>query len=643
MRFNSLLILYFLLISVATQATEIPSQEKISAVSQNPYWKRLLHYRKNWFGVDKSEADGLDFFLSPHGKTDPKAELQSDLDAFQNPNSTPVGPLKQHAQCAFPERYRFLKNILALTFSEPPCDDFNTWKNRFKARSVTLIYAAAYFGSPSSMFGHTFLRIDSAPREGQKQKNDLLDYGISFDAVMGPNHDFAYPLRGLLGLYPGMYSQMPYYLKINTYSNMDSRDLWEYQVNLTPEQIDRLLNHIWEMGTTHFDYYFFNRNCSYQLLTLFEVANPEWNLKNQFDVKAIPVDTIRSLLQQNQAIRSIHYRPSLLHTLENRLALMDESELARFHITKNNIALIQESDTAKTLDALMDWQKYEALENSFSVEEAERKIDFRLLQLRAKKPNTQENFSELSLETPLGNSLESSTTAKVPLRPDLGHLSSKFSSFIESEAHVGAFGFELRPGFHDLLDPDEGFLPDSALNIGRVRGSVLLDETKTARLDELLIGEVVSYQPFTRLKKYLSWQVSGGLYRPVETSCTACVAEYLQGGAGVTLGTTKASLSVLFTGHTEFSNTFNDVIGLNYRVGPGTLLLGLFKISENLKILGSLEHIRYFPGPDQHYLSKAELALSYHFMPFDLRLQADSFASPQQNIEAINLSLGFWY
>ena len=65
----------------------------------------------------------------------------------------------------------------------------------------------------------------------------------------------------------------PFYLKTQGYSNLESRDLWDYDLDLTPAQIAFLLKHAWEMGSTYSDYYFFTKNCSYQLLTLLEAAD----------------------------------------------------------------------------------------------------------------------------------------------------------------------------------------------------------------------------------------------------------------------------------------------------------------------------------------------------------------------------------
>src|SRR6185503_11289882 len=105
-------------------------------------------------------------------------------------------------------------------------------------------------------------------------------------------------LKGLTGGFPGRFYVMPYYVKVQEYSNIESRDLWEYQLALSPEQVRRLVMHAWETRSTHFDYFFFTRNCSYYLLTLLEAAAPELHLIDQFPGHVIPSDTVRAVLKQ---------------------------------------------------------------------------------------------------------------------------------------------------------------------------------------------------------------------------------------------------------------------------------------------------------------------------------------------------------
>jgi len=609
--------------------------ESAQDISQSRYWKLLLHYRAGWFS-EKSEADGKDFFLSPKGNIDPMAELAADVLAFSDPHSKLVGFLHQHAQCAFPERFRFLREKLDLKFRIQPCPDFNSWKNQFHAQSLTLIFAAPYLGSPASMFGHTFLRVDSKARPGQTQKNDLLDYGISFEAVTGSDQASSYVIKGLLGFYPGVFTQNAFYLKINTYSSMESRDLWEYHLNLNAEQIDHFLNHLWETGTTDFNYYFFNRNCSYQLLSLLEIANPQWHLREKFGPMAIPIDTVRAVKDLPGAVKSVTVRPSLIKIIEQEMSQLSENERQRFILGMNDISAANKTDSARTLDVLMDWQKYSAMTNSLTADEAETKIDQSLLILRAQNAQASSPLLENNL-------------VDIEEPPESGHPSSKLSLATGLEGSNNFWGLELRPAFHDLLDSDQGYLPRSTLIIARIRASFLFSGINKIRLDDFTMGEVTSFVPLSRLMKPLSWTLSGGLTRPLDMDCFDCVAGYFQGGLGYTLSLSHAlSITSLLTGHAEISQFFDRFNGQFYRGGPGAMLLTILEISKAIKFIGSFEHIRYVPGADVHFLSKLEGGLSLSLkrlgLPkYEFRLQGDSFVSSFSSENAFTLTSSLYF
>jgi len=70
-------------------------------------------------------------------------------------------------------------------------------------------------------------------------------------------------------------------LLVKEYGDFENRDIWEYRLQLTAAQTERLLMHVWELKESYFDYFFFTENCAYQLLPLLEVANPELHLTDR--------------------------------------------------------------------------------------------------------------------------------------------------------------------------------------------------------------------------------------------------------------------------------------------------------------------------------------------------------------------------
>src|SRR5438067_261199 len=59
-------------------------------LARDPHWLRLGHWRKYPLTGYRSDAAGSDFFVDPHGRTDPTAELEADLRAFFGASEQPA-------------------------------------------------------------------------------------------------------------------------------------------------------------------------------------------------------------------------------------------------------------------------------------------------------------------------------------------------------------------------------------------------------------------------------------------------------------------------------------------------------------------------------------------------------------------------
>jgi hypothetical protein len=82
---------------------------------------------------------------------------------------------------------------------------------------------------------------------------------------------------------------------ISEYSRLENRNLWTYQLDLSPKKTTRMVEHVWELRYVRFDDYFFDENCSFQLLERLEVARPSLRLTDQLPLTAIPADTVRAV------------------------------------------------------------------------------------------------------------------------------------------------------------------------------------------------------------------------------------------------------------------------------------------------------------------------------------------------------------
>ena len=70
-----------------------------------------------------------------------------------------------------------------------------------------------------------------------------------------------------------------------------------------------MLASLWEVDLQPINYYFFSTNCSYVLLSLLKVGRPDLPLTDPFPIYAIPVDTVRSVIDNTGLLRGATFGP----------------------------------------------------------------------------------------------------------------------------------------------------------------------------------------------------------------------------------------------------------------------------------------------------------------------------------------------
>ncbi|RYE91808.1 MAG: DUF4105 domain-containing protein, partial [Myxococcales bacterium] len=287
-------------------------------LSDDVQWRRLGRYREGVFGVS-SEADGQAFFLADQGPGDPRAELEATVRGFF---TAPVAGV-EHPLCRFPARRRWLTHGLTIDEAKLPavtCEAYDRFVERAGADSVSLIFSSYYLNNPASMFGHTFLRFNRAKGPEDEERKALLDQGVDYSAsVPATENQLLYAVKGLAGLYPGIFRMLPYYYKVREYNDAESRDLWEYDLVLSDEERHMLVAHLWELGHTYFDYFYLDENCSYHVLSVLEATSRRLSLTDAVHWPVIPADTIRAVMQVPGLVRQVRYRPSAKAIFRTRL------------------------------------------------------------------------------------------------------------------------------------------------------------------------------------------------------------------------------------------------------------------------------------------------------------------------------------
>ncbi len=554
----ALVLLLSLLPPSQSQATaQIPESESIKQISQSAEWHRLLHYEPTRATSRfESQVDDASFFLSEDGKQDPEAELHATLLAL----NAPLENADIHALCRYPARWQYLSKQLSLptpALTLEQCPELSQWMNTIKPHSITLVFASSYLNSPSSMFGHTFLRAD--PRNVE-QGSTWLSYAINFGAELNSeDNSILYAYKGLFGGYPGFFSVIRYYEKIKEYSRIENRDLWEYKLNLTPHETLTMMYHLWELRDVNFDYYFFDENCSYRLLELLEVARPGVSLRQSFSHRAIPVDTVRSVIDQG-LLESVHYRPSVATALEHKVQQLTEDQqllawrLARGQIKLNHEHLIK-LDTptqAAIISLAYDYLRYLELENPRS----ERKAEYSLLLLKAL---SRLPVSESKPNTPIH-------------RPDQGHKTLLVGSTAGTHDSANVFDLRLRLSYHDLTDNPTGYLPGAAINIGEIK--LRKKDEKDLKIERFSLVDIYSLSPRSLFLKPITWRVQTGLERVYSQKEDRLVPQ-INGGAGVSYELVNR---FLFYTLAQARAEYNPLLTHNWAAGVGIAVGGLLHL-----------------------------------------------------------------
>ena len=470
-----------------------------TAVHQDRYWHTLLHYKKGLFGT-RSLVDDPRFFLAKDGKYDPEAELDAFIRAIFRNEMKDGKP----AACRFVARYDWVKERLRLDTSRipaPECENFNEPIKSFDSllgemqpESVTLAFPDAHINSPASMFGHTLLVVETA------SKSKLLAFAVNYAAATQETFGPLYAVKGLFGFYKGYFSMLPYYGKLQEYSDIDRRDIWEYPLNLTRDETKRLLMHLYELDNIYSYYYFFDENCSYDLLFLLEAARPSLNLTDQQRVWVIPLDTVKDVVKEGMTLGA-EYRPSQTTKIQHLASLMSkEQQVKALKIAKGEL------------------QPDQALGQEISQDEKIRIFDLSieyLQYLHTRKEVTTDVYVErflkiLRARSTLGGQDKEEYAVPVPPRPDQGHGSSRIGFAAGSKGGSPFQEISFRPVYHSLLDNGKGYREGAQIIFGDTALRYYSQDNKL-KLETLDVINIVSLAPRDLFFKPISWMVNTGL------------------------------------------------------------------------------------------------------------------------------------
>ena len=562
----------YILMLVLSGATSTVQAVQLDQLADDPEWLALLHINQGATIHSRGESyvDDDNFFLADNGQVDRHAELTATISALQ--------PAGAEDRCRFPARYRFLASELGWQETEPlaHCADYLEWRAQIPDGRAVLVFPASYLNSPSSMFGHTLLRLD----DSAEPESVWHSWAVNFGALTsGQDNSLLYVYRGLAGGYPGRFAIVPYVTKIQEYSHLENRDIWEYSLTLDDEQIARLIDHLWELQDINFDYYFFDENCSFRLLELLDVARPGENLIEGFRLAEAPVNTVRTLYD-NDLVAKREYRPSKAMELRADIDALTKEE------QRMAMALLEDPERAGD----KAFQQFAPQRQHLMARTA-----FRALRFSERKHDRTSDVARRSYQlltlmrnTPAPEPVE----IPVPSSPETGH-GTQMIGIGGGQREAADFGeLHYRFTYHDLIDNHRGFL--NGAEIEGLDFRLRSTESDDLKLESLDVVKIRSLAPRNRFLKPLSWTVHGGLERTAVFGERRLV-RFVQGGAGLSWRAGPLQPYALAIARVENNTEYNPLL----QSGAGAQLGALWYF-ERVAVQTGVEGI-YFGNDDYRH------------------------------------------
>jgi hypothetical protein len=617
--------LFFLAIHFSF-ANEIKEKELVSEKK----WLRLLHYKKNFLGNYKSEAAGSSFFLSPNGRHSPLAEFRANLNAFREKYD--FHHSDKHALCRFPARRKwfFSKGLIHLP-SKLNCPMFDNFKKVVNADKVSMVFSSYYLNNPSSAFGHTFLKFHRRDSHVFGEKAELLDNGVNYAAQTTTSNAFLYGVYGLTGVFKGYFAKLPFYYKVREYADYESRDLWGFRLNLTQPQVDELVDHLWELGQTYFDYYFLTKNCSYQLLALLEILDDRWNFSEKVpNFFVIPAETLKVINEVPGLVSEVSFRPSSRRVFEAAHKELSTEEKQIFQtIVKNknpafSFSSVDNQSKQKVLDAAIDYWDFKEAHAILKEEPWAMDLKQKFLIARSQVPLVSPQKKQIVPENE--NPLKSHDPSLFVASFGYGNYDKRF------------LDFQFRSAFHNKIDSWVGSPSFTSIEFFAFRGRYSFDFKKMSLLNFSFVN-IESLTPAHSYHVPLSWAFKVGAERITgKNQCSKkenCVAGVVRlGGGGTIEPVSRVSISLL--GDYEFLAS-SDLQKNSQRHSVGPRLIIYRPLFENFSFLYELKF--YY-----HFLYKTAWSLNHDFV-FNFKTAKNIETQLQASLSSLSreVSLGLRY
>lgn len=253
-------------------------------LSQHTTWKTLIHS----FGQHAQIIDP-NFLLSSE-KFSSLRELELTLEEY---SKDPVNTF-----CKFPARITFLSK--ELNFDLPndrfyQCKELKKFIDYVPFEEIELVYASEILSSATSMMGHIFMNA-----KGSNFKGTDVEHSLAYYTEISTLNPFRLIVESTLTGMSGFFMVRPFVDDFEAYVNKEKRNLWQFKLSASPDRLELMRLHIWELNQINITYLFQSFNCATLTLEILSLLNI--NLLEYKNMIVSPIDVVKALMDESMVI-----------------------------------------------------------------------------------------------------------------------------------------------------------------------------------------------------------------------------------------------------------------------------------------------------------------------------------------------------
>lgn len=596
-------------LSFAANEFELINKARQLNLASKKYWRILLYYKGS--SIISSE----EFFLAKDGDSNPQAELDATIKSIFSPPFDDNSTL-----CRLPARVKWLKYQLNLTDSDIPQAECKAFKKHLKylnPKNVSILYTNQSFISPQSMFGHVGLKINRDNSDNIWSNGHVVSFAVGLDDIISSP---AALIKAITGRFKGHFVLSGFDAYRENYNSLENRDVWEYSLGLTADELETLMYRIWELKYINANYHFFSINCASIIEYWLKAARPDIRLNNR--LWTTPMDVIENAYKGG-LLQSLVFYPADARKYKAIMSILDGDKKREVYRLARGL-----TDPNQTL------ANYPEQDAANIIAAAQIKNTINFLNREIEKKEYLDKFTNFIATAARSNNI----AIPLPYNPLDAHKINRLDIQHGYNSHGGYSFIQYSPLYHDVSDNPMGY-PEN-VNLRFCSSKITRYNNGNQFGFEFDLINIASFIPINDYIQKLSFTIDSGFksYFKYTTPEKKETQFYLTGARGVSW---KFSENINSFGMVKFAAETSNLRKKHYYAGTG--VKSGFIIGDK-KFYSAVAEFDYDYGYEGFYSDNSCLKLTQSFfITRNLSLKANGRRNLKSGASDVNGGFALYF